>query len=108
MFNSQRWSELDLAQSEEILAILAQVSKPSDTLIKSMTIIKTAIKEETEAETTELDDLITRVSARGFKDETLLSRLNLEATELKEKAVKTKEKYFDSDGRERQINIYIQ
>ena len=58
MFNSQRWSELDLAQSEEILAILAQVSKPSDTLIKSMTIIKTAIKEETEAETTELDDLI--------------------------------------------------
>mgnify|MGYP003646811339 FL=1 len=101
MFNSQRWSELDLAQSEEILAILAQVSKPSDTLRKSMTIIKTAIKEETEAETTELDDLITRVSARGFKDETLLSRLNLEATELKEKAVKTKEKYFDSDGRER-------
>jgi len=101
MFNSQRWSELDLAQSEEILAILAQVSKPSDTLIKSMTIIKTAIKEETEAETTELDDLITRVSARGFKDSTLLSRLNLEAAELKEKAAKTKDKYFDGDGRER-------
>jgi len=30
MFNSHRWSELDLAQSEEILAILAQVSKPSN------------------------------------------------------------------------------
>jgi len=101
MFNSQRWSELDLAQSEEILAILAQVSKPSDTLIKSMTIIKTAIKEETEAETTELDDLITRVSARGFKDETLLLRLNAEAAELKSTAVKTRDKYFDSDGKEK-------
>ena len=101
MFNSQRWSELDLAQSEEILAILVQVSKPSDTLRKSMTIIKTAIKEETEAETTELDDLITRVSARGFKDETLLLRLNAEAAELKSSAVKTRDKYFDSDGKER-------
>ena len=101
MFNSHRWSELDLAQSEEILAILAQVSKPSKTLIKSITTIKTAIKEETEAETTELDELITRVSARGFKDETLLSRLNLEAAQLKEKAVKTKGKYFDSDGKEK-------
>ena len=101
MFNSQRWSELDLAQSEEILAILVQVSKPSDTLRKSMTIIKTAIKEETEAETTELDDLITRVSARGFKDETLLLRLNAEAAELKSTAVKTRDKYFDSDGKER-------
>lgn len=101
MFNSQRWSELDLAQSEEILAILAQVSKPSDTLRKSMTIIKTAIKEETEAETTELDDLITRVSARGFKDETLLLRLNAEAAELKSTAVKTRDKYFDSNGKEK-------
>jgi len=101
MFNSQRWSELNLAQSEEILAILLQVSKPSKTLIKSMTIIKTAIKEETEAETTELDDLITRVSARGFKDETLLARLNAEAAELKSTAVKTRDKYFDSDGKEK-------
>ena len=102
MFNSHRLdSELNLAQTEEILAILLQVKKPSDTLIKSMTTIKTAIKEETEAETTELDELITRVSARGFKDETLLLRLNLEAAELKSTAVKTRNKYFDSDGKEK-------
>jgi len=102
MFNSHRLdSELDLAQTEEILAILLQVSKPSDTLIKSMTTIKTAIKEETEVETVKLDELITLVSDRGFKDSTLLARLNIEAAELKEKAVKTKDKYFDEDGRER-------
>ena len=94
MFNSHRWSELDLVQSEEILAILLLVKKPSDTLVKSMTTIKRAIKEETEAETAEIDDLITRVSARGFKDETLLLRLGQEAGELKEKAGKIKDKYF--------------
>ena len=102
MFNSHRLdSELNLAQSEEILAILLQVSKPSDTLIKSMTTIKTAIKEETEVETVKLDELITLVSARGFKDQTLLLRLNAEAAELKSTAVKTRDKYFDSNGKEK-------
>jgi hypothetical protein len=101
MIANKIFIELNLEQSEEVLAVLTNVRKPSDNLKASMSAIKGVIKHEAEVQSIELDNLIQRISDSGFKDLEMIDKLQKEAIEIKGKASQVKDKYFDGLGNEK-------
>ena len=93
--------ELNLAQSEEILAVLSTIKKPSDNLKASMSTIKKRVKLETEVQVEEIERLIKRVEDNGYKDANMLESFKKAKESIKLESVKTKDKYFDGDGKEK-------
>ena len=94
--------ELNLAEVEAILEIASQVKKPTAIVKGAISAIKKIVKLETESQIQELDRLIKRIGDNGYKDEDLVSRLSKVKDQMQLESSKTKDKYFNSDGTEKE------
>ena len=101
MITTILFDELKLEELEEMLVVLLEVREPSATLRSTISSIKRVIKHEQESQSTKLDNLIKRISNSGFKDAEMIGKLQSESAEIKAKATKIKDKYFDGLGNEK-------
>lgn len=92
--------ELNLSQVEEILIILENAELEPDTR-KVLSIIKEAIKQETENQFNNVDRLLVKIQENGYKNVKMLETFNKLHENIRVESKKTRDKYFDEKGDEK-------
>tara|TARA_B110000902_G_scaffold87241_1_gene103654 strand:+ start:243 stop:542 length:300 start_codon:yes stop_codon:yes gene_type:complete len=92
--------ELNLAQVEEILMVLENTPLEPDTR-KVLSIIKEAIKQETELQFNYVDQLLVKIKENGYKDFEMLETFNKLHENIRVESKKTRDRYFDEKGDEK-------